>query len=282
MPGWPNSPPGERLVSGTPAAGSPSPGDSQHQQHRDLGAEQHPEHPAVQVDPQHPEDRHEQPRPERVHPPGEVEADLVGQVAGEGRPEHAVEADLQQVVGDGRDQGGANAGGSPKPTRDVGVQGSGVGDVPGHGHIADGEDGQHQGHGDEGGADRRQPGDGVHGGHHASHHGHGRHRREDEVQDRRDPEAVLGEGGGPAGGGGRGGRGHRGLRSAAGRRSGGGPGHLGRSRTGLRSKKPTGRRVKPQLATGITGQSSGRGKWVIPKVCQRTMSRPSMSRSAAT
>ena len=60
------------------------------------------------------------------------------------------------------------------------------------------------------------------------------------------------------------------------------PGHLGRSRTGLRSKKPTGRRVKPQVATGITGQSSGRGKWVIPNVCHRTMSWPSMSRSAAT
>ena len=58
--------------------------------------------------------------------------------------------------------------------------------------------------------------------------------------------------------------------------------YLGRSRTGLRSKKPTGRRVKPQVATGITGQSSARGKWVIPKVCQRTMSWPSRSRSAAT
>jgi hypothetical protein len=63
---------------------------------------------------------------------------------------------------------------------------------------------------------------------------------------------------------------------------GGGPGQPGRSRVGLRSKKPTGRRVKPQRATGITGQSSGRGKWVIPKVCQSTMSWPSMSRSAAT
>jgi hypothetical protein len=39
---------------------------------------------------------------------------------------------------------------------------------------------------------------------------------------------------------------------------------------------------EPQRATGITGQSSGRGKWVIPKVCQSTMSWPSMSRSAAT
>jgi hypothetical protein len=66
------------------------------------------------------------------------------------------------------------------------------------------------------------------------------------------------------------------------RRRGGGRGQLGRSRIGLRSKKPTGRSVKPQWATGITGQSSGRGKCVIPKVCHRTMSQPSMPRSAAT
>src|SRR5215216_5205936 len=84
------------------------------------------------------------------------------------------------------------------------------------------------------------------------------------VQDGRDPETVLGQGG-RLGGGGEGGR-----------------GHLGRSRMGLRSKKPTGRRVKPQVTTGMTGQSSGRGKCVIPKVCHRTMSAPSMSRSAAT
>jgi hypothetical protein len=56
----------------------------------------------------------------------------------------------------------------------------------------------------------------------------------------------------------------------------------GRSRIGFRSKKPTGRRVKPQWATGITGQSSGRGKWSIPKVCHSTMSSPSIPRSAAT
>ena len=45
---------------------------------------------------------------------------------------------------------------------------------------------------------------------------------------------------------------------------------------------PFGGGVKPQVATGITGQSSGRGKWVIPKVWHRTMSWPSISRSAAT
>src|SRR6266508_3110957 len=65
------------------------------------------------------------------------------------------------------------------------------------------------------------------------------------------------------------------------RRRGGG-GSPRQVEDGLRSKKPTGLMVKPQWATGITGQSSGRGKWVIPKVCHRTMSRPSMPRSAAT
>jgi uncharacterized protein len=51
--------------------------------------------------------------------------------------------------------------------------------------------------------------------------------------------------------------------------------------TGRYAVKPAGLRVKPQRATGMTGQSSGRGMWVGPKVCHRTMSAPSMSRSCA-
>ena len=39
--------------------------------------------------------------------------------------------------------------------------------------------------------------------------------------------------------------------------------------------------MKPVRVTGITGQSSGRGTCVGPKVCHITMSWPSMSRSAA-
>ena len=49
----------------------------------------------------------------------------------------------------------------------------------------------------------------------------------------------------------------------------------------MRSKNPTGIRWKPQYSTGITGQSSGRGRWVTPKVCQATMSVPTSERSAA-
>ncbi len=55
----------------------------------------------------------------------------------------------------------------------------------------------------------------------------------------------------------------------------------GTSRVGLRSKKPVGLSTKPQRATGMTGQSSGRGTWVGPNVCQSTMSVPSMSWSPA-
>ena len=55
----------------------------------------------------------------------------------------------------------------------------------------------------------------------------------------------------------------------------------GTSSVGLRSKKPVGLSVNPQRATGMTGQSSGRGTWVGPNVCQTTMSSPSMSRSPA-
>ena len=42
----------------------------------------------------------------------------------------------------------------------------------------------------------------------------------------------------------------------------GAPALAGTSRVGLRSKKPSGRRLNPHVSTGITGQSSGRGKWV--------------------
>ena len=55
----------------------------------------------------------------------------------------------------------------------------------------------------------------------------------------------------------------------------------GTSRVGLRSKKPVGLSTKPHRATGMTGQSSGRGMWVGPNVCHTTMSAPSMSRSPA-
>ncbi len=48
----------------------------------------------------------------------------------------------------------------------------------------------------------------------------------------------------------------------------------GTSSVGLRSKKPCGLSTNPQLSTGMTGQSSGRGKCVTPKVCHMTTSPP--------
>ena len=45
---------------------------------------------------------------------------------------------------------------------------------------------------------------------------------------------------------------------------------------------PTGIIVKPAYSTGMTGQSSGRGTWVTPKVCHTTMSVSSMDRFSAT
>lgn len=44
---------------------------------------------------------------------------------------------------------------------------------------------------------------------------------------------------------------------------------------------PAGMSGKPQRSTGITGQSSGRGTWVTPKVCHTTTSVPVRDRSAA-
>ena len=51
---------------------------------------------------------------------------------------------------------------------------------------------------------------------------------------------------------------------------------------GAAVKESSGRSLKPTVSTGMMGQSSVRGKWVRPKVCQTTMSCPSMSRSWAT
>ena len=59
------------------------------------------------------------------------------------------------------------------------------------------------------------------------------------------------------------------------------PGWGGTSSAGLRSKKPTGRSWKPQVATGITGQSSRRGTWCEPNTYQSTISVSSSERSAA-
>ena len=47
---------------------------------------------------------------------------------------------------------------------------------------------------------------------------------------------------------------------------------------GFFSKKPTGIKWNPQYSTGITGQSSGLGVCVTPKVCQVTKSHSLISR----
>jgi hypothetical protein len=50
---------------------------------------------------------------------------------------------------------------------------------------------------------------------------------------------------------------------------------------GFLSKKPTAISWNPQYSTGMTGQSSGLGEWVTPKVCQATISVPTNDLSAA-
>lgn len=46
----------------------------------------------------------------------------------------------------------------------------------------------------------------------------------------------------------------------------------GKSSAGLRAKKPHGTSLKPAACTGITGQSSGRGLWVMPMEYHSTTS----------
>ena len=55
----------------------------------------------------------------------------------------------------------------------------------------------------------------------------------------------------------------------------------GTSSAGLRSKNPTGTSEKPVDSTGMTGQSSGRTRWVTPKVCHTTISVSSIGRSCS-
>src|SRR6185369_6985062 len=53
----------------------------------------------------------------------------------------------------------------------------------------------------------------------------------------------------------------------------------GTSSAGFRSKNPTGLSRNPAVATGMIGQSSGRGTWWWPNVYQTTTSRSSTGRS---
>src|ERR1019366_7880062 len=48
--------------------------------------------------------------------------------------------------------------------------------------------------------------------------------------------------------------------------------YRGRSIAGLRPKNPQGTNGKPAVWTGMTGQSSGRGLWVMPMVYHMTTS----------
>src|SRR4029453_17563753 len=54
-----------------------------------------------------------------------------------------------------------------------------------------------------------------------------------------------------------------------------------RAMPGLRAKNPAGLSMKPTYSHGMTGQSSGRTKWVVPSVSQATMSSSTSGRSAA-
>src|SRR5579862_5716462 len=54
----------------------------------------------------------------------------------------------------------------------------------------------------------------------------------------------------------------------------------GTSIAGLRSKNPSGRNWNPSIATGITGQSSGRGTWLCPNTYHSAISVSSTFRFA--
>ena len=94
-------------------------------------------------------------------------AESIGQVTGHRGAERAVEGDLERVVGGDGDEGRADTHRPAQPTGHERVEGAGIDDPPGHGHVADGEHGEDDGHDDHRRGRAGHSGDRVRGGKHA-------------------------------------------------------------------------------------------------------------------
>ena len=116
---------------------------SHHGQDAGLGDQEHAEHLRADVDPPVAEEPDGCDGGERDGRPGHLEPEehLEHVVGLDG--EEAVDADLQAVVGDDRQDGGGQPHGLAHGQRNVGVEAAGCLDVAGHGHEADGEEGEH-------------------------------------------------------------------------------------------------------------------------------------------
>ena len=93
-----------------PPAGLASPAGGLGEDHRDLGAQQDAEDLPGDVDAEQAQDGDDGPRAERERPPRPVDPEVRGGLAGGGRAERPVQADLEERVRQQRDQGGADPG----------------------------------------------------------------------------------------------------------------------------------------------------------------------------
>ena len=109
-----------------PAGRVGQPGDGLGEDDGDLGGQQHAEHPAGDVDPQQAQHGDDGPGAQRPRPPRRVHAQVGGGLAGRGRAERAVQPDLQEGVGQQRDQRGGHARGPAEAAGDERVERAGV------------------------------------------------------------------------------------------------------------------------------------------------------------
>src|ERR1035437_4476194 len=75
------------------------------------------------------------PRPPAPRPPRRMQTQVGGGLGGGVRPERPVQPDLQEAVGQQRDQRGGHPGDPAQAGRDEGVERAGVFDVPRHGDV---------------------------------------------------------------------------------------------------------------------------------------------------
>ena len=118
------------------------------QQHHDLGDQADAEHDAGHADIEIGQQRDDQHHRQRQPGPGDVEAEL-GELQVEEVGEPAAQRRLEHRVGQQRAVPGAHADLPAETVADIGVEAPRRGLLPGHGHVADREDDQHDGREDE-------------------------------------------------------------------------------------------------------------------------------------
>ncbi len=117
-------------------------GDVEDDDERDLDEQQDAEHTRVEVDLQPAEGADQQDGGERGDPPADGDVGVLVEQPGHLEAEDAEQAHLEHAVGHERDDGGGRARGAAEAARDVGVEGTGVVDVPAHLRVAEAEQGE--------------------------------------------------------------------------------------------------------------------------------------------